>query len=155
MTYDPVKNWKGREWTYNATLYPSGGEAFVEKLGNLSMTCVSRAARRFGPSLLLLRDALALPRRYYTNGFVAENAYAARYAWTKEQEPRASSPAPPRPATAERRRRSPAPPEPPTAKRRLFREDSLKECAEPPCAAPALAPPPRRLSSVLGGSRSR
>ena len=64
VSYLPKKNWKGREWSWNETLYPSGGEAFVSQLGNLSMT-------------------------YYTNGFVPGNAYEGnpRYAWTKAQEP--------------------------------------------------------------------
>ena len=63
VTYQLVKNWKGRSWEeFNRTLYPSGGRSFVEKLGNLSMT-------------------------YYTNGFVDDNAYKALYSWTKENEP--------------------------------------------------------------------
>jgi len=45
-----AKNWIGRQWDYNTELYPSGGEAFVEKLGNLSMT-------------------------YYTNGFNSDTVY--------------------------------------------------------------------------------
>ena len=31
------KNWVGRQWDYNPELYPSGGEDFTSKLGNLSM----------------------------------------------------------------------------------------------------------------------
>ena len=49
-----AKNWIGRQWDYEPELYPSGGEAFVSKLGNLSMT-------------------------YYTNGFDSENAYSDKY----------------------------------------------------------------------------
>eukprot|EP00729_Bicosta_minor_P002986 gene2986-8622_t len=45
-----AKNWIGRQWDYNQELYPAGGESFVSKLGNLSMT-------------------------YYTNGFGGDNAY--------------------------------------------------------------------------------
>jgi hypothetical protein len=48
------KNWVGRQWDYEPELYPSGGEDFVSKLGNLSMT-------------------------YYTNGFNQDNVYGARF----------------------------------------------------------------------------
>jgi len=65
VTYQPIKNWIGRSWeTFNETLYPTGGEEWVSKMGNLSMT-------------------------YYTNGFGQDNAYSTNpaYKMTKSNEP--------------------------------------------------------------------
>ncbi len=50
----PSKNWIGHDYMkWNTTLYPSDGPAFVQKLGNLSMT-------------------------YYTNGFGQDNVHAKK-----------------------------------------------------------------------------
>ena len=49
-----AKNWIGRQWDYNEELYPSGGEGFVAKMGNISMV-------------------------YYTNGFDQNNSYREQY----------------------------------------------------------------------------
>lgn len=59
-----AKNWIGRQWDYNKELYPSGGEGFVARLGNLSMT-------------------------YYTNGFGADTPYRSNASWKfqKNNEP--------------------------------------------------------------------
>lgn len=59
-----AKNWIGRQWDYNPELYPSGGQDFVNKMGNLSMT-------------------------YYTNGFGADNVYKniTKYRMQKNNEP--------------------------------------------------------------------
>ena len=50
----------GTQWDYNAELYPSGGQDFVAKMGNLSMT-------------------------YYTNGFNSQSPYCnvSRYNFVK------------------------------------------------------------------------
>ena len=57
-----LRNWKGLEWSYNRTLYPSGGEGpggFVAKLGNLAMTYYTNGfADKFVSAFLLEQGRL-------------------------------------------------------------------------------------------------
>ena len=39
VDYKPIKNWIGVDWNkFEEKYYPSGGDAWVQKMGNISMT---------------------------------------------------------------------------------------------------------------------